>query len=77
MWQVLQGIAHALAISLPLMATFLLYKLFAFRISIMDEDGLSALYKNRFSAGELPRKNAIWKVLCQHISSSLLVPTIR
>ncbi len=26
-----EGIAHALAISLPLMATFLLYKLFAFK----------------------------------------------
>ena len=26
-----EGIAHGLAISLPLMATFLLYKLFAFK----------------------------------------------
>ena len=32
----------------------------------MDEDGLSTLYKNRFAAQELLRKNAIWKVLCEY-----------
>jgi len=32
----------------------------------MDEDGLSTLYKNRFAAQELQRKNAIWKVLCEY-----------
>lgn len=32
----------------------------------MDEARLAALYAARFPAAELPRKNAIWQVLCRH-----------
>ena len=32
----------------------------------MDEARLAALYKARFPEQELPRKNAIWQVLCRH-----------
>jgi SAM-dependent methyltransferase len=32
----------------------------------MDKDGLARLYQNRFSENELPRKNAIWRVICQN-----------
>jgi SAM-dependent methyltransferase len=32
----------------------------------MDKDGLARLYRNRFSESELPRKNAIWRVICRH-----------
>ena len=32
----------------------------------MDEARLSAMYKARFPEQELPRKNAIWQVLCRH-----------
>jgi ubiquinone/menaquinone biosynthesis C-methylase UbiE len=31
----------------------------------MDSDELSALYRIRFSQEQLPRKNAIWQVLCR------------
>lgn len=32
----------------------------------MSADDLQSLYRHRFSKSELPGKNAIWKVLCQH-----------
>jgi SAM-dependent methyltransferase len=40
----------------------------------MDKDGLSELYRNRFSAQELPRKNAIWEVLCKHYFQQFVTP---
>lgn len=32
----------------------------------MTEQNLQALYRHRFTQEELPRKNAIWQVLCRH-----------
>ena len=32
----------------------------------MDDKDLAALYRIRFEQQELPRKNAIWRVICQH-----------
>lgn len=41
----------------------------------MDEQRLAALYKARFPEQELPRKNAIWQVLCQHFFQRYVAPT--
>lgn len=32
----------------------------------MNSDDLSELYKIRFAEEELPRKNAIWQVICNN-----------
>lgn len=41
----------------------------------MDSNKLSSLYKIRFTQDELPRKNAIWKVLCQNFFQSFIRPS--
>jgi len=38
----------------------------------MDGDDLSELYKIRFSEVELPRKNAIWQVICDQFLQKLI-----
>lgn len=40
----------------------------------MDEARLAALYKARFAEDELPRKNAIWQVLCRHFFQRYVQP---
>lgn len=40
----------------------------------MQNNQLSELYQIRFSADELPRKNAIWKVLCDCFFSKYIMP---
>jgi len=40
----------------------------------MDENNLSALYRNRFPEEELARKTAIWKVLCQRFFHRFVKP---
>ncbi len=41
----------------------------------MDKDGLAKLYRNRFSEDELPRKNAIWRVICRHFFQRYIAST--
>ncbi len=41
----------------------------------MDGNNLSELYKIRFSEAELPRKNAIWKVICNDYLQRFVHPT--
>jgi SAM-dependent methyltransferase len=41
----------------------------------MDEARLAALYKARFPEQELPRKNAIWQVLCRHFFQRYVTST--
>lgn len=40
----------------------------------MNEARLAALYKARFPEQELPRKNAIWRVLCTHFFQRYVQP---
>jgi SAM-dependent methyltransferase len=40
----------------------------------MDEKDLAALYEIRFAKEELPRKNAIWQVLCKHFLQQYVAP---
>ncbi len=40
----------------------------------MDENDLAALYAIRFAKEELPRKNAIWQVLCRHFLQQYVAP---
>lgn len=40
----------------------------------MDESRLAQLYKARFPEQELPRKNAIWQVLCRHFFQRYVKP---
>lgn len=41
----------------------------------MNNDDLSNLYKIRFEDSELPRKNAIWKVICKDFLQQFIAPT--
>jgi SAM-dependent methyltransferase len=41
----------------------------------MDGNRLSTLYKIRFSGEELPRKNAIWQVICQNYLQRFVKPS--
>jgi SAM-dependent methyltransferase len=41
----------------------------------MDDKDLAALYRLRFAEAELPRKNAIWKVLCENYFNKFVAPT--
>lgn len=41
----------------------------------MDGNNLSELYKIRFSGSELPRKNAIWKVICRDYLQRFVRPS--
>ena len=41
----------------------------------MNNQQLSALYKIRFSDSELPRKNAIWKIICQDFLQTSISPS--
>jgi SAM-dependent methyltransferase len=41
----------------------------------MNNQQLSALYKIRFSDSELPRKNAIWKIICQDFLQTFVSPS--
>lgn len=40
----------------------------------MDSQNLSDLYQIRFAAGDLPRKNAIWKVICRDFLQRFVKP---
>ncbi|MBV5327748.1 MAG: class I SAM-dependent methyltransferase [Chlorobium sp.] len=40
----------------------------------MDSDKLSELYKVRFADDQLPRKNAIWRVICQDYLQKFIDP---
>lgn len=41
----------------------------------MDGRELAELYKIRFTQDQLPRKNAIWQVICQHFLQKLISPS--
>jgi SAM-dependent methyltransferase len=41
----------------------------------MSGDNISELYRVRFSEAQLPRKNAIWKVLCTRYFQNLIDPS--
>lgn len=41
----------------------------------MNNDKLSELYKIRFEQDELPRKNAIWQVICLHFLERFIKPS--
>lgn len=41
----------------------------------MNSNELSELYKIRFSRDELPRKNAIWKIICSHFLQRYIKPS--
>ncbi len=41
----------------------------------MNDHELSALYKIRFAEAQLPRKNAIWQVICQDYLQRFVQPT--
>lgn len=41
----------------------------------MNSDNLSELYKIRFAEAQLPRKNAIWKVICEIHLQKLIDPS--
>ena len=41
----------------------------------MDGRELAELYKIRFTEEQLPRKNAIWQVICKHFLQKLISPT--
>lgn len=41
----------------------------------MDSNDLSELYKIRFAQAELPRKNAIWKVICANFLQRFVKPS--
>jgi SAM-dependent methyltransferase len=41
----------------------------------MDNKDLAALYRLRFAAAELPRKNAIWKVICEKFLQKYVAST--
>jgi len=41
----------------------------------MNNDELSELYKIRFAQNELPRKNAIWQVICQSFLQKFIKPS--
>jgi SAM-dependent methyltransferase len=41
----------------------------------MDGRELAELYKIRFTEEQLPRKNAIWQVICQHFLQKLISPS--
>ena len=41
----------------------------------MNGSDLSGLYKIRFTEEQLPRKNAIWQVICKHFLQKLISPT--
>lgn len=70
-----EELAHAIAIALPMLATFLIYKFFAFKEKDMDSNDLSELYKIRFTDDQLPRKNAIWKVICRSFLQAYIKPS--
>ena len=40
----------------------------------MNGSDLAELYKIRFAEGQLPRKNEIWRVICQHFLQKLINP---
>ena len=61
-----EELAHAIAIAMPMMATFLIYKFSTFKEKNMNSNELSELYKIRCAQHELPRKNAIWRVICKN-----------
>jgi SAM-dependent methyltransferase len=42
---------------------------------MMNGDNLSELYRIRFAEDQLPRKNAIWKVICQNYLQTLIDPS--
>ena len=42
---------------------------------MMDSNNLSELYKIRFAEKELPRKNAIWRVICNEYLQNFVKPT--
>ena len=71
-----EELAHALAIPIPMLATFLIYKFFCVpREDAMNSDELSELYKIRFAEDQLPRKNAIWQVICRDFLQRWIRPT--
>lgn len=41
----------------------------------MNSDALSELYRIRFSERELPRKNAIWQIICRDFLQRYIAPT--
>ena len=41
----------------------------------MNGNDLAELYRIRFAQGELPRKNAIWKVICKNFLQDFVAPT--
>jgi SAM-dependent methyltransferase len=40
----------------------------------MDKDSLAKLYQNRFTEDQLPRKNAIWQVICSRFFQKYIEP---